>query len=675
MDVEEQLDLISLAWGKQDGYCFFPTIRGDAKNKEERIRSYSEGPAFHWPHEREQILNYLREHKDDDVYWCPNLFESKKRRMDQAMDEHALWADLDEVDPRTIDEEYRPTIAWQTSPGRFQALWLIQRGFDIQGASWAGGENQRLTYYLNADVSGWDSTQLLRIPGWKNHKPEYRTSKGAPTGKLLWHDRHRRYLPDHFEDLPEVDAATAGMRDVLDEEIERVDRHAVWARVRLKVNRTVREYMGAKDVTGDRSEVLWQIERELADAGCTVVEIVALVRPTPWNKYAGRGDELRRLTNEAAKAVAARPEEVAEQLEAEANRPKPVRFGELLTNIPKPVWLVEGIWTKGACGFIAGQPKSFKSWCGLDLGLSVATGMDFLGHFPVRIPGPVLYIQEEDGLPILKQRTDKIWPGKQIDRMVMKNGELVWEPPSDMGDLTEAPIDAYVGQGFTLSDPSWQGWLDEVIEETGYVMVILDPFMMMAGDVEENRAQEMTTKVFRPLKQIAQKHNVSICLVHHMKKANNDGHTRGGQLMLGSVANHAWAEDSLYLRLNRGDLYVERESKHTTSGKFKLGHIRTKDWTPVVMDEQGDLDTHPDDEVRTAAKQKPTSGSGSSSGNGTGGRQGKALQALKDLGPGVHTQRAVAEAAGITPEGARRQLMRAANAVQVGQGKWVYDGK
>src|SRR5258706_4371436 len=139
----------------------------------------------------------------NDLYWCPSLFERKTRQMEFAMDEHCLWADLDEVDPRVI-QDYPPTIAWETSPKRFQGIWLVSGG-DVQAASWQGVENQRLTYYLGADVGGWDTPQLLRIPGWKNHKPVYKeANNGKPVlGKMLW-TNGRRYLPDDFEDLPEV---------------------------------------------------------------------------------------------------------------------------------------------------------------------------------------------------------------------------------------------------------------------------------------------------------------------------------------------------------------------------------------------------------------------------------------------------------------------------------------
>ena len=87
----ESLKLISKAWGRQRGYCFFPFISGSAADKKERIVSYTEGPAFRWPQDRERIIAHLNAHTDDDLYWCPSLFEGPKRRMELAMDEHALW--------------------------------------------------------------------------------------------------------------------------------------------------------------------------------------------------------------------------------------------------------------------------------------------------------------------------------------------------------------------------------------------------------------------------------------------------------------------------------------------------------------------------------------------------------------------------------------------------------
>jgi hypothetical protein len=140
--------------------------------------------AFRWPNDRAEIIKHLETHLGNRSrrLLVPESFEFPNRRSDLAMDEHALWADLDEVDPREI-RDYPPTIAWQTSPGRYQALWLADEG-DFQGASWPGNENQRLTYLLGADPSGWDTTQLLRLPEWPNHKPEYLRLTEGPLLKV-----------------------------------------------------------------------------------------------------------------------------------------------------------------------------------------------------------------------------------------------------------------------------------------------------------------------------------------------------------------------------------------------------------------------------------------------------------------------------------------------------------
>src|SRR5699024_10535579 len=136
----------------------------------------------------------------------------------------------------------------------------------------------------------------------------------------LW-DAGPRYVWSDFEDLPEVGSQVVDEVELVDEDvIDRVDRHEVWGRLRLKVSRRVREVMVLKTEppAGNRNEVLWQIEREVADAGASLVEIVAIVRASVWNKYRGRHDEMKRLKIEAAKAIAAKDESPAvEEIEAE----------------------------------------------------------------------------------------------------------------------------------------------------------------------------------------------------------------------------------------------------------------------------------------------------------------------------------------------------------------------
>lgn len=677
MNINRMLTIVSKAWGKQTGYCFFPYIdRQKQVDTGLRNAGYSEGPmrpksdkrgpSFRWPNDRAEIRSYLESHlkAGHDVYWCPSLFEFPSRRSDLAMDEHCLWADLDEVDPRDI-RDYPPTIAWESSPGRFQGLWLAREG-DFQGASWPGNENQRLTYLLGADASGWDTTQLLRLPGWPNFKPERVEANGGtpPKGKLLW-SAGETYVLDDFNDLPEVQGSVSSeLTEALESEIEGIDRLKALARLKLKLNHTARDLINAKEVSGDRSGQMWYLMRCLADAGGTTTEIVSIMRPLVWNKFAGRADEMKRLIAEASKAVASRSDEVTEELEEESERKKPTRLGDLLRNIKRPVWLVEGVLTEGACGFIAGEPKTWKSWVGYDLALSVATGADFLGYFPVRNPGPVLYIQEEDPPPVLKSRGAKIWQGKTIDKFELaEDGGIFWLPPAQEQEF-DPDINAYVQQGVTISDDAWQMWLDETLEEKmtllktaveeDYRLMVLDTLMMTAGDVDENRAQEMTTKIFRPLKVLARKHNVSLIVVHHLNKGENK---RMGQRMLGSVANHAWGEDSIYLTHGgkRGQVKMEFESKVAPGQIYKIEDLDNDQWRPQIS-----LWRKEDSNQNSTPKQ----GRGRFGGNGGADNEARpprlsaAGRALEGLGGGLHSTSAIAQAAGITYQQAYRQLTR-----------------
>ena len=72
------------------------------------------------------------------------------------------------------------------------------------------------------------------------------------------------------------------------------------------------------------------------------------------------------------------------------------RTNELDIQQPENIWLIESIWTACAVGVIGGAPKCCKSWFGLDMAVSVATGTPLLGRFAVRQPGPVLVFLAED---------------------------------------------------------------------------------------------------------------------------------------------------------------------------------------------------------------------------------------------------------------------------------------
>lgn len=669
---EQQLRALTRIYGlDRTGYTFLPYIDGSATNKSERRDGYHEGRAFKWPADRPAMLEHLTKHAADDVYFPPNLFEGKRRIEQNVAAERVLYADLDPVDPRTLPNQYRPTIAWESSPGRFQAVWLLDRL--KQGATWGGNENHKLTTMIGADPSGWDSTQLLRVPGRANFKPEYKDdNNGKPVmgDGLLW-DNGPRYTWSDFDDLPPVVSAGTSadsISGVDDDIIADVDRKKVWDRVRLKMPMRIREYMALTElpVGADRSDALWDISRSLADVGCSLIEIIALTKYTVWNKFAGRPDELTLLKKQAAKAI----NHVDKTLEPEPDeddeeKPKITWLADVVKQaIPRPRWLIKDIWTRGGLGFISGAPKSYKSWMALDMAISVATGTPWMGQpqFAVNKEAPVLYLQEEDDIRLVMERLsliteskapDRYWEGQMEYTGVDTDGDpllsdlVTWAPP-----VSPIPMALHVQTGFIASDPSWQSWLDDIVEEGKFALVLIDTLGTVAGEVDTDKSGELMTKILRPLRQIARKHDTAICVVHHNKKAANQG-GRAGQDMLGSTALHAWVECAIYARSKdeKGEIAIEREAKLAMDMSMRVKiplmfkNHQTGDsqlWEPEMVTEG--LDTVPDAPQDERPRERKPAGN-------------TLAFKLKQMGKGPFTVDDIVERLGSdSPSSVRRQL-------------------
>lgn len=106
----------------------------------------------------------------EDFYFCPIVFSKPERKREYAMPSRWLYADLDYAPLEELPLE--PSCVWRTSKDRHQALWLLTREMSPEEIEQI---NKRMTYAGHADKSGWDLSQLLRIPGtinFKRNEPE-----------------------------------------------------------------------------------------------------------------------------------------------------------------------------------------------------------------------------------------------------------------------------------------------------------------------------------------------------------------------------------------------------------------------------------------------------------------------------------------------------------------------
>jgi AAA domain/RepB DNA-primase from phage plasmid/Primase C terminal 1 (PriCT-1) len=118
----------------------------------------------------------------DDVYFCAHLLTEARRIKENATAVHALWGDLDGVEVPKND--LAPTAVVQSSPGKYHCYWRLA---DPVPPETAESLNERLAKQIGADTSGFDLTQLLRVPGTANHKydakPVVKTTSYAPNYK------------------------------------------------------------------------------------------------------------------------------------------------------------------------------------------------------------------------------------------------------------------------------------------------------------------------------------------------------------------------------------------------------------------------------------------------------------------------------------------------------------
>lgn len=222
------------------------------------------------------------------------------------------------------------------------------------------------------------------------------------------------------------------------------------------------------------------------------------------------------------------------------DQPLPVvRVGDLPQHPPAQRWLVEQLWGDASVGVIGGAPKCSKTWLGLDLALSVATGTACLGAFAVPQPGAVLVYLAEDALPIVRER---------VAGMARQRG------------LTLAAVDLHVITAPTLlldREPH-RGRLFETARRLRPRLLVLDPLVRLHA-LDENHAGEVAGLLayFRSLQRQL---DLSVMLVHHTRK-NAASAAAAGQSLRGSGDLHAFGDSNLYLQRTWAHLLLTSEHR------------------------------------------------------------------------------------------------------------------
>jgi len=263
---------------------------------------------FHYPNDIPQMLEWINKYyQSKDVYFCPQLLAANKRDKEHVLTCTTAWADLDTCDPKHL--LVKPTLTVESSPGRFQGFWVFQ---EPQEPSEAEALSQRIAYHHaqhGADRSGWDLSQLLRIPFSYNMKYAVAGSE-TPVVRVI--DVNRQYYTlDDFTAYPQPRGYEAVDSPLPSEWLAANEETAddILQRFRLRINPLVWKLFGeepapAPDGRSTWSEVLWQLEILLFESGMTREEVFIVADAAACNKYRRDKKSPEHLWREVCRAEA-----------------------------------------------------------------------------------------------------------------------------------------------------------------------------------------------------------------------------------------------------------------------------------------------------------------------------------------------------------------------------------
>jgi hypothetical protein len=224
------------------------------------------------------------------------------------------------------------------------------------------------------------------------------------------------------------------------------------------------------------------------------------------------------------------------------------RAAELAPKASEEEWLIESIWGRNAVGIVGGCPKTWKSWYGLEMAVSVASATPCLGRFPVRAPGPALVFLAEDALPSVRDRIEGLCRSRErrIESL-------------DLFVITEPVL--------RLDDEDCRQRLTRTVEKYRPRLLLLDPLIRLHR-LSENDSQEISG-LLGHLRELQRRHEVSVVLVHHAGKRRR---ASPGQSLRGSSDLHAWTDTTAILTRREDRVVLTLEHRFAAApGPLTLG--------------------------------------------------------------------------------------------------------
>jgi len=183
-----------------------------------------------------------------------------------------------------------------------------------------------------------------------------------------------------------------------------------------------------------------------------------------------------------------------------------------------PPQVIEGLLHQGCKMILGGTSKSNKSWCLLDLALSVASGEKWWGHRCARMP--VVYINFELPRWSIGQRINAL-AGARPECQGLGDTLALWNLGAQRADLSRL-----------------RPKLEEQLARHAFGLIILDPAYKLLGERDENANGEIAS-LMNEFEALAQSSGAAVVVAHHFAKGDSSAKTAIDRM---SGAG-AWARD------------------------------------------------------------------------------------------------------------------------------------
>lgn len=231
--------------------------------------------------------------------------------------------------------------------------------------------------------------------------------------------------------------------------------------------------------------------------------------------------------------IASKADDAADSTEA-----LPVQLaGQLEAAVPGQRWLIRSLWGRSAVGILGGPPKSCKSYLGLELATSVATGIPALGCFTVDKRGPALVYLAEDSLPLIRSRLEAICDFRKHD-------------------ITQLDLHVICSPVLRLDLKRDQQRLTRTISDIRPRLLLLDPLVRLHR-LDENSSTEISG-LLGFLRELQRQFDLAIILVHHASKKQR---AQPGLSLRGSGDLWAFGDSNAYLSRKDDHLMLTLEHR------------------------------------------------------------------------------------------------------------------